>query len=179
MSPSPSDRSEAPESTGESIDRRGFATLTVRALIGLPILSGLFAALRVGGRPMPVHGPERISLGPLADLPESGLATRTVRYRRRIGGRIDEVSDLVLVGREGESAIAMSTRCTHVGCRVTLDDRDAERPILCPCHDAAFDAQGNPLEGPASRPLDRLPIEVVGEGSAAEVFWLRTERGDS
>ena len=117
--------------------------------------------------------------GRIGDLPEEGLVSRTIRYRRRIGGRVEDVSDLVLVGRQGDSAVAMSTRCTHVGCRVTLDGENAERPILCPCHDAAFDREGRPLDGPANRPLDRLPIEMVGAGEGAEIFWLREPRGDS
>jgi thiosulfate dehydrogenase [quinone] large subunit len=50
--------------------------------------------------------------------------------------------------------------CTHEGCRVGWDARDAV--LLCPCHGAAFDPadHGAVLAGPTNTPLPELPIVV-------------------
>jgi thiosulfate dehydrogenase (quinone) large subunit len=50
--------------------------------------------------------------------------------------------------------------CTHAGCRVGWDARDAV--MLCPCHGAAFDpnAHAAVLGGPTNTPLLELPLVV-------------------
>jgi Rieske Fe-S protein len=61
--------------------------------------------------------------------------------------------------REGEQIYALSLVCTHLGCTLTV----TSGRLVCPCHGSVFDRQGNVLEGPATRSLDRLPIEEQGE----------------
>jgi cytochrome b6-f complex iron-sulfur subunit len=60
--------------------------------------------------------------------------------------------------RLGDSIVARSLLCTHFGCEVEWQPQ-AEK-YQCPCHDGSFDADGNVLSGPPSRPLRRLPVEV-------------------
>jgi glycine/D-amino acid oxidase-like deaminating enzyme/nitrite reductase/ring-hydroxylating ferredoxin subunit len=48
---------------------------------------------------------------------------------------------------------AVSLRCTHLGCLLRFNA--AERSWDCPCHGSRFDVDGEVLEGPATRPLDR------------------------
>ena len=48
---------------------------------------------------------------------------------------------------------AISTRCTHVGCQVRFNS--AERTWDCPCHGSRFTVDGDILNGPATRRLDR------------------------
>jgi Rieske Fe-S protein len=50
---------------------------------------------------------------------------------------------------------ALSLVCTHLGCTVTVSSRE----MACPCHGSRFDRQGRVLNGPADRPLKRLPVE--------------------
>jgi cytochrome b6-f complex iron-sulfur subunit len=51
--------------------------------------------------------------------------------------------------------------CTHLGCAVRWDGRRLE----CPCHNGAFEVeQGFPLEGPPTRPLSRLNVELRPDG---------------
>jgi cytochrome b6-f complex iron-sulfur subunit len=55
-------------------------------------------------------------------------------------------------------ATALSAICSHLHCILQWDE--AGQNILCPCHDGAFDRNGNVLSGPPSRPLRRFPIEI-------------------
>jgi len=62
-------------------------------------------------------------------------------------------SYFILRGPEG--LIGMNATCTHSGCTV----KQASEGLLCPCHSALFDPNnGAVLRGPASYPLDRVPV---------------------
>jgi cytochrome b6-f complex iron-sulfur subunit len=55
--------------------------------------------------------------------------------------------------------LAVSRKCTHLGCTVPWLDK--EKRFACPCHASAFDIKGELIHPPAPRPLDlyRLFIE--------------------
>lgn len=58
---------------------------------------------------------------------------------------------------------ARSLLCTHQGCEVSWIPE--ARRYACPCHEALFNEEGVPIEGPASEPL--RPLETrVEEGHA-------------
>jgi Rieske Fe-S protein len=60
--------------------------------------------------------------------------------------------------RTGQSVSARSLWCTHTGCRVNwIPERDHYQ---CLCHDGRFDADGNVLLGPPTRPLRQPPFEL-------------------
>jgi Rieske Fe-S protein len=50
----------------------------------------------------------------------------------------------------------VSLRCTHLGCLLRFNS--AETSWDCPCHGSRFDVDGNVLEGPAVRPLERRDV---------------------
>jgi cytochrome b6-f complex iron-sulfur subunit len=63
--------------------------------------------------------------------------------------------------RNLEGLLAFSWTCTHLGC--TVPWAPAEGRSHCPCHQSVFDRQGRVLSGPATRPLDLMPIRIDGE----------------
>ena len=62
--------------------------------------------------------------------------------------------------------IAYSKVCTHAGCPVGLY-RASEGRLICPCHQSTFDvlSGGEPVFGPAARPLPQLPIALQEDGT--------------
>jgi Rieske Fe-S protein len=60
-----------------------------------------------------------------------------------------------LVARKSNGLLVMSAVCTHSGCTIQIQNEG----LVCPCHNALFDPDsGEVLRGPASYPLDRLPV---------------------
>jgi len=67
----------------------------------------------------------------------------------------------IVINRPGKGLVAFSRVCTHLGCLVDYD-RDKNR-MICPCHAAIYDLEGNVLSGPPPKPLPKLPLRVEGE----------------
>lgn len=55
--------------------------------------------------------------------------------------------------------LALWQRCTHLGC--TVPWRELEGQFNCPCHSSLFDTVGEVISGPAPRPMDLFPIEII------------------
>lgn len=62
---------------------------------------------------------------------------------------------------EGAGMLALWHRCTHLGC--TVPWREDENRFHCPCHSSIFEPNGEVVSGPAPRPLDIFPIEIVDD----------------
>jgi ubiquinol-cytochrome c reductase iron-sulfur subunit len=62
--------------------------------------------------------------------------------------------------------------CTHAGCPVGLYEREEEL-LICPCHQSMFNVRdnGEPIFGPAPRPLPQLPLYIDASG------YLRAQTG--
>ena len=60
------------------------------------------------------------------------------------------------------SASALSAVCTHQGC--TLEVQSGSTPLFCPCHGSEFDANGNPVAGPARSRLRVYQASVDATG---------------
>ncbi len=59
--------------------------------------------------------------------------------------------------REG-GFLALSSKCTHLGCTVRFND--SKKQYECPCHASAFNEHGEVLSAPAIRALDYYPVEI-------------------
>ncbi len=54
--------------------------------------------------------------------------------------------------------LALSSRCSHLGCSVPWDEKTKTFP--CPCHASVFDMTGNVNSPPAPRALDLYPVRI-------------------
>jgi len=56
-----------------------------------------------------------------------------------------------------EQPVVLSSYCTHLGCRIKTMEKEK---LVCPCHGSMFDLNGNPLKGPAVKPLKKLEFSI-------------------
>lgn len=79
-------------------------------------------------------------------VPETGVvAVPAARaYLTRINGEV----------------VAISEKCTHLGCRVPYCE--SSNQFECPCHGSVFNRAGELRAGPSPRGLDRYPLEDDG-----------------
>lgn len=54
--------------------------------------------------------------------------------------------------------LALSRRCTHLGCTVPWQEK--EKQFICPCHASSFDMRGAVIQSPAARALDLYKVTV-------------------
>jgi cytochrome b6-f complex iron-sulfur subunit len=71
------------------------------------------------------------------------------------------VVDNTIIINTGDGFIALSSVCTHNGCRVSYDHSETNLP--CPCHGSVFNTAGSVLQGPASSPLKKYNVTVDGD----------------
>lgn len=147
-------------SSFESTDRRSFLVRVIAAVHAM--IGGTVAAVFGGAALAPSF--ERptetwLRAAPLGAVPDEAPLAVTIRVARQDG--FTQVVDrtLVYLVKEGEGVRAMSSTCTHLGCRTSYDPRT--KRILCPCHGGVYDAQGQVLEGPPPAALPTLATRVV------------------
>ncbi|MDH5672585.1 MAG: Rieske (2Fe-2S) protein [Myxococcales bacterium] len=76
---------------------------------------------------------------------------------------------MVWLRKKGEQVVAFNAECPHLGCKVGYD-RD-QKHFACPCHESAFNQDGDVQGGPAPRSLDPLETRVVD--GKVEVRFVR------
>jgi nitrite reductase/ring-hydroxylating ferredoxin subunit len=54
--------------------------------------------------------------------------------------------------------LALSRKCTHLGCTVPWDSD--KNKFVCPCHASEFDIRGEVVSPPAPRALDLYPVVI-------------------
>lgn len=83
-------------------------------------------------------------------------------------GRLMRAKDkMVALFRDDENRVhSRSAVCTHMGCYVQFNQ--SERSWDCPCHGSRFDPDGCVLNGPATKPLEKVELEEEKNDSARE-----------
>lgn len=120
------------------------------------------ARLAVGGGVLFVGGWAYLAARLLRSKPGAAVGALYTRLRpAAIGRALRTFPRALLFRNDRRELVALDRRCTHLGCRVRATSSDA---ILCPCHGSRFDREGQPLRGPATRPLRRLRTSVSPRG---------------
>ncbi|MDF1563644.1 MAG: ubiquinol-cytochrome c reductase iron-sulfur subunit [Deltaproteobacteria bacterium] len=136
-----------PERSGaQPEDRRKFIAVASALVLGIAGgLMGLFNLIFL--RPRVTYGaPSKVRVG----KPESYSP----------GSTIELPADSIVVKREGDSFMAISTVCTHLGCTV----KATEIGFDCPCHGSSYDSEGNVVAGPAPKALSWYRISLTPNG---------------
>jgi Rieske Fe-S protein len=103
-----------------------------------------------------------VAAGTLADLAEHEPVPVAIRVAREDGYTRVVDRQVVFLVKTGESnVVALSSVCTHLGCRVSWN-RDAQE-LHCPCHGGVYDRHGAVKAGPPPAPLTTLHTKVDGE----------------
>lgn len=63
-----------------------------------------------------------------------------------------------VVRQDDGGFVALYQKCTHLGCAVPWNPDVGQ--FVCPCHASAFEMDGQVINAPAPRPLDRFPLTI-------------------
>ena len=192
MSASPTPADSKPEMVAQEPVRRGFlykiVTIVVSAaLFVVPVFAAFgvfFDPLRSRKRQVegePVNPDDAfVRITSLGMLPADGVPRPyTVKKDSWDGWTFhpDQRVGTVYLRRlpDSDDVVAFNAECPHAGCMVSY--RAAQQDFRCPCHDSAFQIDGervDPLPGgktnPAPRGLDHLETRVSENGDIEVKF---------
>ena len=95
-----------------------------------------------------------LTAGTLSALTPDTPTPVTIRVAREDGYRQIVSREVVFLVKNGASEVtALSSTCTHLGCRVSWVAESKD--LRCPCHGGVFDATGAVKDGPPPTPLAR------------------------
>ena len=140
-----------PSHSTRPVPRRDFVrklpafTAGVAGALSVPTLSGCAGARYLS----PTPGPDGLSVS-LATLGADGGAFL----------QTEEMDRPIYLHRNDEGEwIAVLASCTHRGCQ---PEPVADR-LVCPCHGSEFSLEGDVLQGPADRALNRYRVDMDGD----------------
>jgi len=149
-----------PELTPADLERRHVLRIVIGAITGaISAIVGVVVGGAVLSPSLAKASSTWVPAGRLRDLQESVPTPVTVRVTRQDGyyEAVDQQVVFLIKSASGEVE-ALSSTCTHLGCRVSYDA--ATKTIRCPCHGGVFSPQGTVLGGPPPRPLPRIAARV-------------------
>jgi nitrite reductase/ring-hydroxylating ferredoxin subunit len=71
----------------------------------------------------------------------------------------------VILGRDANGLYAMTRVCTHQGQLVSILTLGSTTVLHCYGHGSEFDADGQVIIGPATRPLEHFQVDLAADGS--------------
>jgi cytochrome b6-f complex iron-sulfur subunit len=129
-----------------SLSRRGFLGWLLKSSLAGSVLLGLGMLGRYISFQSQQNSPNQVDLGLASDYP---VGTRKV---------VSDAQVMLIHNEEGFRAISLV--CPHLGCTVNITSEG----FSCPCHGSRYLPDGSLRNGPSSRPLATLRIEVNQEG---------------
>jgi len=98
----------------------------------------------------------RLENAPSLNLPNGAISLATAEQ-----GELN-----IVVSKIAENEfVALSSICTHLGCRV----RKSRDGFDCPCHGSRYNLNGEVINGPAAKPLARFPVHQEGNELVIEL----------
>ena len=187
---------EAAEIAGQRLSRRRFLRRSMLAVWGLsttasvagalymlyPNLAGQFgSALTVGKKSdFPAAKPSDFKVNQSGVFYYQNAKTYVVHLAKDTqfnlsGTSLEDqlASESVVKDSDGSHWIALYQRCVHLGCTVPF--RDDCVSFKCPCHGSHYNVDGEFLDGPAPRSLDRFAISFSGDDVVVDTGTLNNK----
>jgi quinol---cytochrome c reductase iron-sulfur subunit, bacillus type len=143
-------------------ERRRFLAAAVNTIQGA--IGGTLAVLLGGGVVGPSFLRRRetwLKAATLDALTEDEPTPVTLRVSRQDGFTQTVERYVVFLVKSGERVTALSSTCTHLGCRVGWDSE--AKQLKCPCHGGVYDRTGAVIAGPPPAPLATVITRVDGD----------------
>lgn len=165
---------------GETVTRRGFMTGVAMGAGG--VASAMFGLPALGFALGPIFEKTShsalLDVGSVDDFSDDSYAPVVMTTTAGIG---QAGKTLVYIRKNPKPNkkqpwpyIAISTRCTHLGCPVRFIK--AARSFVCPCHGGTYNYEGEVTGGPPVRPLDRFETYVKeGRVMVGERFSVNSQ----
>jgi cytochrome b6-f complex iron-sulfur subunit len=109
-------------------------------------LTGMVSLYLFSGKGKNAEAPKQLlEAGPAESFPPGSVTGF-------MGGRF------YLARQQDGGFIALSLRCTHLGCSIAWEEN--QKRFICPCHASSFTISGEVMNPPASRALDYYPVLI-------------------
>jgi cytochrome b6-f complex iron-sulfur subunit len=154
----------AEDGTRDGINRRDFFGMAWKGLGILVAIEsvGMIMAYFFSGKNKNIAAPKQLLEAGLVDSFRPGTVSAFM------GGRF------YLARQEDGGFIALSLRCTHLGCSVSWEEN--KKRFICPCHSSAFDISGEVLNPPAARALDFYPVIIENGVVKVDIGTLKERK---
>jgi Rieske Fe-S protein len=143
-------------------ERRRFLAAAVNSIQG--IIGGTLGVLLGGAIVGPSFLRRRetwLKAATLDALNDDEPTPVTLRVSRQDGFTQTVERYVVFLVKSGERVTALSSTCTHLGCRVSWDSE--AKQLKCPCHGGVYDRTGAVIAGPPPAPLATISTRVDGD----------------
>jgi cytochrome b6-f complex iron-sulfur subunit len=154
----------AEEGTRKGINRRDFFGMAWKGLGILVAIEsvGMILAYFFSGKNRNIGAPKQLLEAGKVDTFGLGSVSAFM------GGRF------YLARQMDGGFIALSLRCTHLGCSVSWEEN--KKRFICPCHSSSFDISGEVLNPPAARALDYYPVMIENGVVKVDVGTLKERK---
>jgi cytochrome b6-f complex iron-sulfur subunit len=181
---------ESAELQRQAMGRRQFLRRAVGATLGLVAIEGTYGALTMFYPNLAGKFGSKISLKSKATYVAAeqkgfALGSKGIFYEPNAksyivhltpggstefllsGQTLDDtlVAESYTKDSDGSLWLALYQVCVHLGCKVPF--RDDCNSFKCPCHGSHYNVNGEYLDGPAPRSLDRFEMSFDGAGNVA------------